>query len=283
MSERRHAKVKATSKRGLPRRPTGRPTPVGRGTRPAKSEAKRVTAKKIPAKKIPAKSAAKQVTAKKNPAKKNPVGKDSSKSRPFVWRSSARPTTRPVPTGKATSSTRTTRDVAADRVAAETRRNRIPVALGAAAAAVVLVTSFPLPVLLGQHRQMSAAAAQLSSIQHQNRLLAEQRLQLNSNAEVRRLARQNYQLVEPGQALYLILPPAGRSTPLTAGASSAGDPANQPLVAPAQAPNMSPDPGLPKTYVPTSTGAVGQTSTTAGAKPSGGFWSRVGSTLQFWK
>jgi cell division protein FtsB len=157
------------------------------------------------------------------------------------------------------------------------------VALGAAAAAVVLVTSFPLSVLLGQHRQMSAEAAQLSSVQHQNSLLGEQRLQLNSNAEVKRLARQNYQLVEPGQTLYLILPPAGKSELSTSGASAAGDPANQPLVAPAQAPNMSPDPGLPATIVPATSGAGGQTSTTAVAKPSGGFWSRVGSTLQFWK
>jgi hypothetical protein len=144
-------------------------------------------------------------------------------------------------------------------------------------------TGFPLSVLLGQHRQMSAEAAQLSSVQHQNSLLGEQRLQLNSNAEVKRLARQNYQLVEPGQTLYLILPPAGKSELSTSGASAAGDPANQPLVAPAQAPNMSPDPGLPATIVPATSGAGGQTSTTAVAKPSGGFWSRVGSTLQFWK
>ena len=76
---------------------------------------------------------------------------------------------------------------------------------------------------------------------------------------------------------------AGRSAASTPGVSSAGDPANQRLVAPAQAPNMSPDPGLPTTNVPASTGAVGQASTTVAAKPSGGFWSRVGSTLQFWK
>jgi hypothetical protein len=157
------------------------------------------------------------------------------------------------------------------------------VALGAAAAAVVLVTSFPLSVLLGQHRQLSAEAAQLSSIQHQNSLLAEQRLQLNSNAEVKRLARQNYQLVEPGQALYLILPPAGQSTSSTPGASLAGDPANQPLVAPSQAPNMSPDPGLPATDIPASAGEAGQSSRPVPTRSSGGFWSRVGSTLQFWK
>ena len=263
MSERRHAKAKVTSKRGSARRPTGRPTPVGRGTRPVTS-----SAKKLP--------------AKKATAKKKPAGRASSKLRPLARGSSTRSTTRPKATGKASPSARPTGATAANRVAAATRRNRIPVALGAAAAVVVLVSSFPLSVLLGQHRQLSAEAAQLSSIQHQNSLLAEQRLQLNSNAEVKRLARQNYQLVEPGQALYLILPPAGQTTSSTPGAPTAGDPANQPLVAPAQAPNMSPDPGLPATAPPASPGTGGSISTVP-TKPSGGFWSRVGSTLQFWK
>lgn len=158
----------------------------------------------------------------------------------------------------------------------------MPVIVGAAVAAVILATSFPATELLGQHRQLSAEAAQLSSLRHQNSLLAEQRQQLNSNAEVKRLARQNYQLVAPGQALYDILPPAGQTT-VVPGAPTAGDPANQPLVAPAQAPNMSPDPGLPATTATAPPGTGGSTSTPAPAKPAGGFWSRVGSTLEFWK
>ena len=100
---------------------------------------------------------------------------------------------------------------------------------------------------------------------------------------MKRLARQNYQLVEPGQALYDILPPAGTSSAAAPGAPTAGDPANQPLVSPSQAPNMSPDPGLPATTVPSSTAPVGRRRPTATAQPSGGFWSRVGSTLEFWK
>lgn len=266
MSERRHAKAKVTSKRGAARRPTGRPTPVGSSTRPASASTTKVN---------PKKAAAKKVVARKKPA-----DRASAKVRPIASRSTKRSTKRSTGKAKATPSARPT---AADRAAAVTRRNRIPVALGAAAAVVVLVTSFPLSVLLDQHRQLSAEAVQLSSIQHQNRLLAEQRLQLNSNAEVKRLARQNYQLVEPGQSLYLILPPAGQSTSSTPGASLAGDPANQPLVAPSQAPNMSPDPGLPASTAPASSGTGGQSPTMAVAKPSGGFWSRVGSTLQFWK
>ena len=147
---------------------------------------------------------------------------------------------------------------------------------------VVLASSFPLTVLVGQHRQLSAAAAQLSRLRHENSLLAEQQQQLNSNAEVKRLAQQNYQLVQPGRSLFVILPPAGQAV-AAPGAPTAGDPADQPLVSPAQAPNMSPDPGLPPVAAPTGgTGSSGGTAPTA-PHPSGGFWSRITGSLEFWK
>jgi hypothetical protein len=160
----------------------------------------------------------------------------------------------------------------------------VPVALAAVAAVVILATSFPLSVLLAQHRQLSASAAQLSQLQHQNALLAEQQQQLNSNAEVKRLAQANYQLVEPGQSLFDILPPAGHLTSLAPGSPTAGDPADQPLVPPSEAPNMSPDPGLPQVTTPTQ-GAHGSSTEGGGsASPApSSFWSRVTSSLEFWK
>jgi cell division protein FtsB len=170
----------------------------------------------------------------------------------------------------------------AERAAIEARRNRMPVLLAAVAAVVILATSFPLTVLYGQHRQLSAEAAQVGQLRHQNALLAEQRQQLNSNAEVKRLARQNYQLVAPGRSLYDILPAAGQAT--APGAPSAGDPAGQPLVSPSQAPNMSPDPGLPA--APASSGSTGTSPASAAqspAAPRGGFWARVRSSLEFWR
>ncbi len=90
------------------------------------------------------------------------------------------------------------------------RRNRMPVVLAAVFALAVLATSFPFTDLLHQHQQLSAEAAQLSQLRHQNQLLPEQQKQLNTSAEIERLARQNYQLVSPGQTLYDILPPSGR-------------------------------------------------------------------------
>ena len=170
----------------------------------------------------------------------------------------------------------------AQRAAIETRRNRVRLGVAAVIALAIMVTSFPLTVLYNQHRQLSAAAAQLSQLKHQNALLAEQHQQLDSNAEVKRLAQQNYQLVAPGRSLFVILPPAGQAT--AAAGAAAGDPANQPLVSPAQAPNMAPDPGLPA--APAATGATASTTgsgPTAPSAPRQGFWNRVVGSLEFWK
>jgi hypothetical protein len=165
------------------------------------------------------------------------------------------------------------------------------VVLAAVAAVVILATSFPLSVLLGQHRQLSAEAAQLSQLQHQNALLNEQQTQLNSNTEIKRLAQQDYQLVEPGQSLFVILPPSGQSS-TTPGAPTTGDPADQPLVSPSQAPNMTPDPGIPQTTTsgggtsPSSSGTSSSTGTakaTNGSHAPSGFWSRIAGSLEFWK
>lgn len=170
-------------------------------------------------------------------------------------------------------------------------------ALAAAFALAVLATNFPLPTLLSQHHQLSAEAAQLHQVQSSNRSLSEQNQQLNSTAEIDRLARQDYQLVLPNQTLYNVLPPSGRTTSATAGRSTSGDPGDQRLVPPGDAPDMSPDPGLPRT--PSTSGSAGAT---AGADAAGSgvngsastgeagtassqssFWSRVADTLEFWK
>jgi cell division protein FtsB len=176
------------------------------------------------------------------------------------------------------------------------RRNRIPLALAAVFSFTILLTSFPASALLAQHRQLSAATDQLHGLQSENRALAEQEQQLNSNAAINRLARQDYQLILPGQTLYDVLPPSGKSATATPGGPVSGDPGNQPLVAPADAPDMSPDPGLsqPTTSKPgtTASGSGAAKSGTAGSVATGsaataptrpGFMSRVTNTLEFWK
>jgi cell division protein FtsB len=159
-------------------------------------------------------------------------------------------------------------------------------------AVLVLVAGFPLSSLWSQHRELSSASAQLAQLTHENARLSQQERALKSPTEINRLAREEYQLVSPGQTLYDVLPASGKGTMSSAtAAANLGNPANQPLVSPSNAPDMSPDPGLPQTPTPTpapaSTGAGAAASSSAHAAGASGrrssFWGRVADTLEFWQ
>jgi cell division protein FtsB len=163
----------------------------------------------------------------------------------------------------------------------------VPVVLAALVAVFILVVGFPASTLWTQHGQLAAASAQLTELQHQNRVLTEQEHQLSSSAEIARLAREDYQLIPQGQTLFDILPPAGTAGSTPDGTTT-GDPADQPLVAPSDAPSMSPDPGLPSNIAATSEkdSGGGSNSGPGGSSAPGtssSFWSRVSNTLEFWK
>ena len=177
-------------------------------------------------------------------------------------------------------------------VSADIRRNRVPLAVAAFCALVVLVVGFPAATLLTQHRQLSSASAQLHQVVQDDQRLAEQEKALDSKTEINRLARQDYQLVSPGQTLYDVLPSSGQhaSTTTPTGGSESGDPGDQPLVAPANAPDMSPDPGLPQPAAPasgdsSSSARSGSSAPGHGSAPqsSSSFWGRVADTLEFWQ
>ncbi len=171
-----------------------------------------------------------------------------------------------------------------------TRRNRIPVAVSAVFALVVLAAAFPATTLISQHRQQAADAAELHQLRHENQLLAEQQRALASKTEINRLARQEYQLVSPGQVLYEVLPPsgAGRTANTVSGGTESGDPGDQPLVSPSHAPDMSPDPGMPQAVTQTAAGSTGRIAsdsargTRTSERPSS-YWDRVANTLEFWQ
>ncbi len=176
----------------------------------------------------------------------------------------------------------------------EARRRRIPVAVAAVFALAVLGTSFPLSALLSQHHQLSAAGAQLAQLQRENRALTQQRQALDSSVAITQLARGDYQMVSRGQTLYDVLPSSTKTGTTTPGSPTGGDPGNQPLVAPANAPDLSPQPGQPQP-IPTSTAAAvagasaraRASGTSAGNSSTGStpstFWGRVTDTLEFWK
>jgi cell division protein FtsB len=181
---------------------------------------------------------------------------------------------------------------------ARANRHRVPVAVAALFAVVVLAIGFPWSALFSQHHQLSAAAGQLDQLRQQNRSLTEQQHELNSKTAIERLARQDYQLVSPGQTLYDVLPAGNHTATTAAGSSSMGDPGANALVSPSDAPDMSPQTGLPHTIsggtgaVPASTGSGTAGSKSTGAGSSGAsaattspssFWPRVANSLEFWK
>lgn len=173
------------------------------------------------------------------------------------------------------------------------RRRRFVLVASAAFAALVLGTSFPASGLLSDHHQLAAADAAVHRLRAENSALVQEKQQLNSKAEIHSLARQDYQLVDPGQTAYNVLPPTSQSTK-NGSSDVIGDPGNQPLVAPANAAGMSPDPNVPTSTTsptasgpqapsPPGSGSATSTPTTKPPNPNRGFWSRTLRSLEFWR
>jgi cell division protein FtsB len=158
----------------------------------------------------------------------------------------------------------------------ERRRARALVLAAVVFAAVVLLSALPWSTLMDQHAQLSSAAAQVTALQAQNRALAVEERELSNATTVAGLARQDYGLVEPGQKAYDILPPPGTTDPTAVTAGHV--PLDEPPVMPGSALSEKLLGAGPAGATPS--GARGRTS--ADPRDSGGFWSRVGHTLEFW-
>lgn len=78
---------------------------------------------------------------------------------------------------------------------------------------VLFVTVFPTRTFLAQRASVSAATEQLEVLGQQNRLLEERARLLNDDAEIERLAREQYHLVKPGERAYALLPPPAPPAP----------------------------------------------------------------------
>jgi len=136
------------------------------------------------------------------------------------------------------------------------------VPLAVVTAVVMLWQWFPLTTLIHQQSQLDATAAQLNAVRSQAKALTEQSKSVSSTDEAIALAREEYQLVKPGQSLIQVLPGSGNGS-LTA---SSGDPGNQPLVSPT-----------------TAQGLTGVTTSSTSSTHASGFLSRVLHTLEFWR
>ncbi len=134
---------------------------------------------------------------------------------------------------------------------------------------------FPFSPLLHQRQSASKLSAQLQSLKAQDQVLKGQEKTLTSPGDVTRLAREQYQLVLPGQRLVQVLPPSGTPTQGNAG----------------QAPYPG-DPGLTKPVAPSAIALLPTTTTTTTTTPGGtkaksnsggGLLDRLISTLAFWR
>ncbi len=80
--------------------------------------------------------------------------------------------------------------------------------------AVLFLAGFPARTYIDQQRALASTSDRLEVLRKGNKALAARRTELHSDAAVERLAREQYNLVRPGEEAYAILPgPAAAAPP----------------------------------------------------------------------
>lgn len=131
--------------------------------------------------------------------------------------------------------------------------------LAVVTAVFILVGWFPLTALWHQQSILDSTSAQIKVLQRQQLALTNQAKSVDTKAAATALAREQYQLVNPGQSLIQVLPgnAAGQVSP------SSADPGLQPLVSP-------------------SSGSAPVNVRVNVRQSTHGFFSRLVRTLEFW-
>jgi hypothetical protein len=132
------------------------------------------------------------------------------------------------------------------------------------AAIAIVAVAFPFQTLWRQQQALDAASSQLAQLHRQSAALTQQAKAVSTESAAIALAREDYQLVMPGQALIQVLP---------------GDDAGYVTQA-------STDPGL-QPLVNIGTGVLPPSSTSSSSSTSAsgvhGFVTRFVHTLEFWR
>jgi cell division protein FtsB len=192
--------------------------------------------------------------------------------------SSTRPTSRRAwgrraakkPPKKSNAGDRKTPSRTESRRAARTRRSRLYLLGSVALSLLILGAWFPTSSLYHQHQQLASTSSEVKTLRAEDRALGVERSRLSASSEIERLARQQYQLVAPGQRAYQVLPFNG------SGSSTAPFPG---------------DPGLAGPVSPTgqaelpagSTAGSGTKSASATSGAHQGVINRILQTLEFWR
>jgi cell division protein FtsB len=96
-------------------------------------------------------------------------------------------------------------------------RARLAVALlgSTAVIAFLAVAVFPTRLWMSQRSDMSEAQHRIAVLDHTNAALKKRVNELDSDAAIERIAREQHNLVKPGEDAYAVLPPAGDAPKLT--------------------------------------------------------------------
>ena len=95
------------------------------------------------------------------------------------------------------------------------RRAVWPVLVTVVLVGFLFVAVFPTRAWVSQQRAIGDAEERLDVLDEQNGLLEERIAALHDDEEIERLAREQYNLVRPGEEAYAVLPPAPTDTPAT--------------------------------------------------------------------
>jgi cell division protein FtsB len=164
----------------------------------------------------------------------------------------------------------------------EARRSRFMLIGGAVLSLVILGAWFPANALYHQHASLASAGAQLNALHQQDAALAQESKNLRDANEIARIAREQYQLVTPGQQAIEVLPRTGSAK---ANSPYAGDPARHAPVAPSSKAELPPGSATTTTTTPATAhhaAASGGAATHQAAK-SGGVLGRMLDSLEFWR
>jgi cell division protein FtsB len=96
------------------------------------------------------------------------------------------------------------------------RRLFVGTVLGAALLAVLLTFVFPTRTFVAQRTAITGAEQQLEVLQQQNSELEARADHLRDDSEIERIAREQYNLVRPGEEAYAVLPAPGAAEAATA-------------------------------------------------------------------
>jgi cell division protein FtsB len=176
----------------------------------------------------------------------------------------------------------------------EARKTRLVLVGATVLSVIILAAWFPAGALYRQRASLASANKQIAQLHQEDVALNKERKNLSDNAEVGRIARQQYQLVSPGQQAYEILPPSGTAS---SNAPYASDPGSSSPVAPSAASELPPG-SVTTTTLPTSdsnsasdsasdsaseTTASTNSAAHSGGAPAENLFGRMERALEFWR